>query len=112
MNKTTRVLGVIVLLLGLLVLSQRAQAQNVQLKGKTFTLVDSAKSQDTKTDYTFVDSNHNVYPIYLSKNGKAFIIRKSKSGKDYRQYLPKISEMFKEANNDRNVNKSSGSRRN
>ena len=101
------------LLLGFLMLSQRAPAQNVKLKGKTFTLVDSTKSQDTKTDYTFVDSNNNVHPIYLSKNGKAYIYRTSKKGKMYKQYLPKVTQMIKEADNDdRDANTTRRSRRN
>lgn len=29
-----------------------------------------------------------VYPIYLSKRGKAFVWRTSKSGKEYKQYRP------------------------
>ena len=36
---------------------------------------------------TFTTSKGDVYPIYLSVNGKAFVIRTSKTGNKYKQYL-------------------------
>lgn len=102
-NKSSRILGIIVLILGFLVLATRTQAQNVQLKGKTFVQVDSSsKSQPIDTGYEYVDKDNVSHKVFLSKNGKAFIIRVSKkTGKEYRQYLPKVTEMLKEANNDK-----------
>lgn len=102
-NKSSRILGIIVLILGFLVLVTRTQAQNVQLKGKTFVQVDSSsKSQPIDTGYEYVDKDNVSHKVFLSKNGKAFIIRKSKkTGREYRQYLPKVTEMLKEANNDK-----------
>ena len=39
------------------------------------------------TGSTFTTSKGDVYPIYLSVNGKAFVIRTSKNGNKYKQYL-------------------------
>jgi len=99
-SKSSRILGIIVLILGFLVLSQHSKAQNVQLKGKTFVQVDSSrKSQPIDTGYEYVDKDNVSHKVFLSKNGKAFIFRVSKkTGKEYRQYLPKVTEMLKEAN--------------
>lgn len=48
-----------------------------------------------KTKYTYEDKKGQVYPVYLSKGGKAFIWRKSqKTGKDYRQYIPEIGKVI------------------
>ena len=46
-----------------------------------------------KTKYTYTDSAGIVYPIYLSKDGKAFIIKISEdTGKEYRKYLPLVTK--------------------
>lgn len=86
----------------LIALTVCIKAQNVTLRGKTFTAVkDSAsrKSQSVKTDYVYVDTDNNAYPVYLSKNGKAYILRVSKkTGKEYRKYLPEVTKMFEEMN--------------
>lgn len=71
-------------------------AQKYQRTGNTFVeLSDSSKKQKSepqKTVYTYV-KNGVSYPVYVSKNGKYFIIRTSKkTGKPYRQYLPKVTE--------------------
>ena len=48
----------------------------------------------TKTQYTY-KTKDGVYPIYLSKNGKAYIVRVSKkSGKQYKQYLPEVTKQI------------------
>ena len=68
------------------------------LKGTTFKSNDSvsnSKTEETKTKYTYEDKKGQVYPVYLSKGGKAFIWRKSqKTGKDYRQYIPEIGKII------------------
>ena len=47
------------------------------------------------TPYTYVAADGTKYPIYISGNGKYFIIRKSKkTGKEYRQYLPEIQKQL------------------
>lgn len=95
-NKTSRVLGIIVLILGLIMLS-KANAQNVVRKGSTFVeQADSTTKQNgAKTEYTYKDKNGVEYPIYLSSKGKAYIICTSKkTGKPYKRYLPKITEQL------------------
>ena len=89
MKKFIYVLG-LVLLLGLACM--HAQAQNVVRKGNNFTVV-SKKSEVTKTNYTYTDRSGITYPIYISSKGKAFIIKTSKkTGKKYRQYIPRVTD--------------------
>lgn len=96
MRKSTRILAIIVLMLGFLVLSQHTQAQNVVKNGKVF-VQQSSTGDSTKTDYQYQARDGKKYTIYLSQNGKAFIVKWSeKKQKWYRQYLPKITEMLKE----------------
>ena len=99
MKKSTRILSIIVLILSMLILSQGLQAQNVVRQGKVF--VQSSTSGDsTKTDYEYQDREGVKYTIYLSSKGKAYVWMKSKkTGKLYKRYLPKITEMLKEAEN-------------
>ena len=92
----SRILAWIVLLLGLIAYSQ-GFAQNVILKGKTF-IQDSPKQDSVKTDYEYQDRDGVKHAIYLSAKGKAFYWAVSKNtGKRYKRYLPKITEMLKEA---------------
>lgn len=49
----------------------------------------------TPTEYTYKANDGKQYPIYLSKNGKAYIVRTSKkTGKQYKQYLPQVTEQL------------------
>jgi hypothetical protein len=97
MRKSTRILSIIVLILGMLVLSQHTKAQNVVLQKKVF--VQSNDSTDTGYEYQTRDGKK--YTVYLSKNGKAFIVKWSeKKQKWYRQYLPKITQMLQEMEKD------------
>lgn len=70
----------------------------IKREGNTFTYVQSDKvslKNDTKTQYTYKTKDGKEYPIYLSKNGKAFIVRVSKkTGREYKQYLPQITEQL------------------
>lgn len=71
-----------------------AAAQDVKRQGNCFVQQKSSNkaSTGTKTKYTFKAKDGKVYPIYLSKNGKAFIIRVSKkTGNEYKQYLPEVT---------------------
>lgn len=67
----------------------------IKREGTTFVQVKSDKvtlKNDTKTQYTYKASDGKVYPIYLSKNGKAFVVRVSKkTGREYKQYLPEVT---------------------
>lgn len=69
------------------------RAQNVVLRGDTFVCIDSVKSlHPTMTKYFYLKDG-NKYPIYATANGKCFVIKTSKkTGKEYKQYLPQISE--------------------
>lgn len=76
------------------------QAQSVVKSGNTFTQVSNNKGgksggKETKTQYTFKDSKGNIYPVYLSASGKAFIKKVSKkTGKEYKQYMPEIGKQI------------------
>jgi len=75
------------------------RAQNVTRQGNVFVQDSSShkpKKQDvTLTKYFFIAADGNKYPIYMSANGKYFIIRKSsKTGKEYRQYLPEVTKQL------------------
>lgn len=62
----------------------------VKREGKNFVQVSSrsAAAQPIATTYTWTDSKGNVYPIYLTKSGRAYVMRVSaKTGKEYRYYL-------------------------
>ena len=48
------------------------------------------------TKYFYITTSGVKYPIYMSKTGKCFIVRKSsKTGKRYKQYLPEILNRLK-----------------
>ena len=81
------------------IFSLGAHAQNVVRKGNIFEqVVDSTKrkSQDTMTDMVYRDRKGNEYPIYISTRGKVFILRTSKDGKVYRNYLKQVEEILKD----------------
>lgn len=72
-------------------------AQSVEKKGNVFVQVKDTTyiNSGVKTEYKYQDSKGVEYPIYLTKNGKAFIIRVSKkTGRPYRYYLPKVTEQL------------------
>lgn len=61
---------------------------NVTREGKTFIAQGAkTKAENIKTEYSYTDTDGKTYEIWLSKNGRAFILRISKTGKDYRKYL-------------------------
>lgn len=43
----------------------------------------------TPADATFTTSKGEKFPVFLSKNGAAFVVRVNKKGVAYRQYMPK-----------------------
>lgn len=102
MRKSTRILSIIVLILGMLVLSQHTKAQNVRLEGNTF-VQQSSNADSVSTGYYYQDSQGLKYPVFLSSKGKAYCWLKSKkTGKMYKRYLPKITEELKHIKNARN----------
>jgi hypothetical protein len=42
---------------------------------------------DKQTGQTFTTSKGETFPIYVSVNGKFYVIRTSKNGNEYKQYL-------------------------
>ena len=64
--------------------------------GNTFVQCDSLrqkKSEAKKTEYVYIDKKGVRYDVYVSKNGKYFILRTSKkSGKQYQQYIKEVKE--------------------
>ena len=70
----------------------------VKREGNTFKVEQTTKESDTKTQYTWVDKEGNVYPVFITKRGACYIFRTSKkTGKEYKQYLPKnIQEIIKQ----------------
>ena len=70
----------------------------VKREGNTFKVEQTTKESDTKTQYTWVDKEGNVYPVFITKRGACYIFRTSKkTGKEYKQYLPKdIQETIKQ----------------
>lgn len=69
----------------------------VKREGNNFKVEQTTKESDTKTEYTWEGKDGKVYPIYISKKGACYIIRvNKKTGKKYKQYLPKdIQETIK-----------------
>lgn len=66
-----------------------ASAQEVKREGNNFTVEKTIQqSSDVQTQYTFTIKD-NVYPIWITKNGRCYIIRTSKNGNQYKQYLNK-----------------------
>ena len=70
----------------------------VKREGNTFRVEQTTKESDTKTQYTWIDKDGNVYPVFITKKGACYIFRISKkTGKEYKQYLPKnIQEIIKQ----------------
>lgn len=71
--------------------------QDIVRNGNVFMQVSKKKQKEALklTPYTYVASDGTKYPIYISGNGKYFIIRKSaKTGKEYRQYLPEVTKQL------------------
>lgn len=88
----------LVCVLTLAIIPIKGEAQRCTLRGNTFEQVDSPKTSKqkdigAKTPYTFKAKDGKEYPIYTSKQGKAFIWRVSKkTGKQYKQYLPEVTK--------------------
>ena len=72
-----------------------AFGQEIVQNGKQFERVSKNKSeksdsQDTITSFTYKDKT-GVYPVWLSKNGKAFIWKvNKKTGEKYRRFLSEV----------------------
>ena len=68
-------------------------SQDIVREGKTFKVQTTQQAKETQTEYTWEDKKGNKYPIFISKNGACYIKRiSSKTGKEYKQYLPKETQ--------------------
>lgn len=82
-----------------------SDAQNVQQKGKTFVQQSSKRTVEVSvpSGYTYQDATGKQFPIYISPNGKAYIIKVCQSGKNkgktYRKYLPKVTKKLQNKEN-------------
>lgn len=81
----------IIILGAFLALYLTGYSQTVQkTKEGNYIAVNQSKMAEKPKDTgkTFTDQKGNVFNVYVSKNGKLFVIRTSKNtGKEYRQYL-------------------------
>lgn len=77
------------------------KAQNVVLKDNVFIQQNSVGDSIT-TKYYYQDTTGMKYPIFISAKGKAYCWVKSKSGKMYRKYLPKVTQELNRKNHERN----------
>lgn len=87
----------IIALLAALLISVAGYADVVR-EGDTFKVENTASvNKDQQTKYTWEDKQGNKYPVFITKRGACYIIRTSKkTGKEYKQYLPKdIQEQIK-----------------
>lgn len=86
----------IISLLIMLTLSMSSFAE-IKREGNNFKVEQTSKASDTKTKYTWEDKEGNKYPIFITRKGACYVIRVSKkTGKEYKQYLPKdIQETIK-----------------
>lgn len=69
---------------------QVASAQGVVRKGNTFEQVSKKENASTaqKTPFTYKDSKGKVYPIFITKNGRCFVMKvSSKTNKEYKMYM-------------------------
>lgn len=82
----------IIVLAACFTLGLSAYAQDYKREGKEFSQVQQVKekSSNEKTGFTWKDSKGQVYDIYISRKNACYILKTSKkTGKQYRQYLPK-----------------------
>ena len=80
----------------LLCFSTVAFGQEIVQNGKQFEKVskkkDTKDAKDVMTSFTYKDKT-GVYPVWLSKNGKAFIWKvNKKTGEKYRRFLPEVGK--------------------
>lgn len=96
----TTIINILKLILACLICLFIASADafsEVKREGNNFTQVSAktSKGEDKATNYTYTDSKGIKYTVYLSAKGKAYIIRKSsKTGKEYKQYMPEIGKQI------------------
>ena len=74
---------VLFILIALMSFTITVNAQSFERQGNTFvsksTKGSRAKSEPTKTKFTWQDNKGNEYPVYMSSTGSCFIIKTSYS---------------------------------
>lgn len=90
----------LLLIVCLALLGSVAYSQNVIQKGNEFVQVPKKEktASYSLTSYTYTTLDGAKYPIYVSDKGKYFILRTSKNGRKYRQYLKDIQKILEQQN--------------
>lgn len=82
----------------MLVLGLPSTAQSVERKGNNFIAKSKGKTvaakDSIKTEYTYTNSKGQVYTVYLSSTGKAYIRTSPKAGAKGRRYMPEIGKVI------------------
>ena len=78
-----------ILTFGAMSFNTMAQDNKYVFNGNTMTVQKekTTKTQPEKTQYKYKDKAGKEYPVYISQKGSCFIVKTSKEGKEYRQYL-------------------------
>lgn len=88
----------------LLTIGAQAQNQKHQINGNNIVAVSQTKQKKEaqKTSYTYTIKGK-TYEVYKGAKGSYYIIRTStKTGKEYKYYLPKdVQQMLKKQNNNK-----------
>lgn len=79
------IITIIILLITISIYSQKITITKDN-KGNLIEKIDT-KSTNQRLNQTYTDKSGKVYPIYKSTRGKLFIIKVSKSGKEYKKYI-------------------------
>lgn len=81
----------IIIIFIVFLMSTMGFAQTVTRNGDTFKVEQTSKSTENAiTKFTWIDNKGISYPVYKSSRNSFYIIKISKkSGKEYKQYLPK-----------------------
>lgn len=85
----TEIMKKIIILLTIICAGSLAHSQNVKQdkNGNYISIYQRDTTSAKPTGKTFTDTKGNTYPVYVSKNGKLFVMRTSKAGNNYKQYL-------------------------
>lgn len=82
-----KIIIAIVLTLCAITISAQSDTTNFVRQGNNFTKVQKVQSsQDICTSYTYTVKDV-TYPIWITRNGRCYVIRTSKQGKQYKQYM-------------------------
>ena len=89
-NKPTKVtIGIVIALILALNSCTTAKAET-RRNGNNFEQIAAKKARpsgEIETKYTYTDTNGVILPIYLSRNGHAYVKKVSKNGNEYKKYL-------------------------